>query len=104
MLSATDEALLYATLPDELYQRVCDASVHECRFLATTVCVPDAETDLLMMLAASGLGPQQLRQTQISIDPHTAEGEVAARVTMASGARRCRHGRPILYPRPRDRL
>jgi diguanylate cyclase (GGDEF)-like protein/PAS domain S-box-containing protein len=74
VLSATNEALLYATTPDELYQRVCDAAVQERHFLATAVCVPDAETRWLQVLAAAGLGAQQLRQTPISIDSTTVEG------------------------------
>jgi hypothetical protein len=73
VLSATNEALLYATTPTELYQQVCDAAVAGHQFLTAAVTTPDADT-WLRVEAASGLAAQQLRQARISVDANTAEG------------------------------
>jgi diguanylate cyclase (GGDEF)-like protein/PAS domain S-box-containing protein len=73
VLSATNEALLYATTPTELFQRVCDAAVAGHQFLTAAVTTPDADT-WLRVEAASGQAAPQLRQARISVDAHTAEG------------------------------
>jgi diguanylate cyclase (GGDEF)-like protein/PAS domain S-box-containing protein len=73
VLSATNEALLYATTPTELYQRVCDAAVDGHQFLTAAVTTPDADT-WMRVEAASGLAAQQLRAARMSVDVNTAEG------------------------------
>ncbi len=74
VLSATNEALLYATTPAELFQRVCDAAVEGHKFLTAAVTSPDADTAWLKVEAASGVAAQRLREARISFDPATAEG------------------------------
>jgi diguanylate cyclase (GGDEF)-like protein/PAS domain S-box-containing protein len=74
VLSATNEALLYAKTPAELYQRVCDAAVDGHQFLTAAVTTPDADTAWLRVEAASGIAASQLRESRISVDASTAEG------------------------------
>ncbi|HEY0818545.1 MAG TPA: EAL domain-containing protein [Rhizobacter sp.] len=74
VLSATNEALLYAKTPAELYQRVCDAAVEGHQFLTAAVTTPDADTAWLRVEAASGVAASQLREARISVDAGTAEG------------------------------
>lgn len=74
VLSATNEALLYAKTPAELFQRVCDATVDGHQFLTAAVTTPDADTAWLRVEAASGIAAAQLRAARISVDAGTAEG------------------------------
>ena len=74
VLGATNEALLYAATPGELYQRVCDAAVEGRKFLTAALTTPDPQTGWLAVEAASGTGAQQLRATHISVDASTVEG------------------------------
>ncbi|WOB10358.1 EAL domain-containing protein [Piscinibacter gummiphilus] len=74
VLSATNEALLYAKTPTELFQRVCDAAVDGHQFLTAAVTTPDADTAWLRVEAASGIAASQLRESRISVDETTAEG------------------------------
>ncbi len=74
VLSATNEALLYARTPAELFQRVCDAAVDGHQFLTAAVATPDADTAWLRVEAASGIAASQLRAARISVDATTAEG------------------------------
>ncbi|HVF16429.1 MAG TPA: response regulator [Steroidobacteraceae bacterium] len=72
-LSATNEAILRAETPTQLYQRVCDAAVHGGKFLGASVCIPDGSRDA-KIAAVAGPGADQLRAVRISVDPTTAEG------------------------------
>jgi diguanylate cyclase (GGDEF)-like protein/PAS domain S-box-containing protein len=74
VLGATNEALLYAKTPAELFQRVCDAAVDGRKFLTAAVTSPDTDTAWLKVEAASGVIAQQLREARISVDAGTAEG------------------------------
>ncbi len=74
VLGATNEALLYAKTPGELFQRVCNAAVDGHKFLTAAVTSPDADTAWLKVDAASGLAAQQLRSVRISVDEDSAEG------------------------------
>ncbi|HET7792797.1 MAG TPA: EAL domain-containing protein [Rhizobacter sp.] len=74
VLSATNEALLYAKTPAELFQRVCDAAVEGRKFLTAAVTSPDSDTAWLKVEAAAGLAAQQLREARISVDAGTVEG------------------------------
>lgn len=75
VLSATNEALLFAKTPAELFQRVCDAAVDGHHFLTAAVTTPDADTARLRVEAASGIAATQLRESRISVDASTAEGQ-----------------------------
>jgi len=74
VLGATNEALLYAKTPAELFQRVCDAAVDGRKFLTAAVTSPDVDTAWLKVEAASGVAAQQLREARISVDEATPEG------------------------------
>ena len=53
-LSATNEAILRSQSPQELYQRVCDASVRGGKSLATTVLLAEPGSPWLRSVAGSG--------------------------------------------------
>jgi diguanylate cyclase (GGDEF)-like protein/PAS domain S-box-containing protein len=73
-LSATNEAIMRAQSPRELYQRVCDAAVEGGKLLTTAFLLPDPETGLVRVEAASGLEVDELRRTRISFDGKLPEG------------------------------
>ena len=52
-LNATNEAILYAKSPEELYGKVCEAAFSSGDFLATAVFVLEPETGLLRLPPAS---------------------------------------------------
>ena len=52
-LGATNEAILRTTAQDDLFQRVCDAAVHEGGFKAAAAMLPEAD-DWLRTVAAAG--------------------------------------------------
>ena len=70
-LSATNEAILRATAPDDLYQRVCAAATGSGLIMIAAVLAPDPEG--LLRVAASS-GPTTLPTLRISIDPTRPEG------------------------------
>ncbi len=73
-LSATNEAILRARLPEELYQQVCDAAVFGGKLISTSVLVPGPDGSSLEVVAIAGRGEEQLRGTHISVDESIAEG------------------------------
>src|SRR5207249_4001369 len=83
-LNATNEAILYATSPEELYAKVCEAAFSSGDFLAATIFLHDPDTNLLRFVA--GLGEDSIRLRNIESAPdhfdHEAsrkEGERAMR-------------------------
>ena len=73
-LSATNEAILYAKSPDELYQQVCKAAFSSGDFLATAVFLLEAGTDKLRYAAGFGEDIKRLCQIDITIVADTPEG------------------------------
>ncbi|MCW5701455.1 MAG: GAF domain-containing protein [Bradyrhizobium sp.] len=73
-LNATNEAILYAKSPEELYGKVCEAAFSSGDFLAAAIFLHDPATDLLRFAAGLGEHADQLRDTRISTDPGTPEG------------------------------
>ena len=73
-LSATNEAVMRATSPAELYQQVCDAAVHGGKFLCASVCIPQAASSEACIAAVTGVGAEQLREVRISLADTTPEG------------------------------
>ncbi|HTE42334.1 MAG TPA: response regulator [Steroidobacteraceae bacterium] len=73
-LSATNEAIMRVTSPDELYQHVCDAAVNGGKFLGASVCIPGANGRDATIAAVSGVGAERMRQVRISLDTETPEG------------------------------
>lgn len=74
-LSATNEAILHAKSPHELYQRVCDASVHGGKSLATVVLLVDPDSHWLTPVAGTGEILELVKQSRHSIDPTNPYGK-----------------------------
>ncbi len=77
-LNATNEAILYAKSPDELYAKVCEAAFSVGDFLAVAVFLLDPETNLLRFAAGFGDDVPRLRSINISIVAGTPEGSGVA--------------------------
>ena len=73
-LSASNEAILYAKSPDELYEKVCEAAFSSGDFLATAVFLHEPGTSLLRIVAGFGEDIARLRTIAISIIAGTPEG------------------------------
>jgi len=73
-LSATNEAILYAKSPEELYRQVCEAAFSSGDFLATAVFLLEPETSMLRFAAGFGGDIKRLREIGISTAADTLEG------------------------------
>jgi len=73
-LNATNEAILYAKSPGELYGKVCEAAFSSGDFLATAVFVLEPQTGLLKVASGFGDDLARLRSIDISIIANTPEG------------------------------
>ncbi|HLF24067.1 MAG TPA: GAF domain-containing protein, partial [Burkholderiales bacterium] len=84
-LSATNEAILHAQSPEDLYQKVCDAAVHGVQkvcdaavhggmFRSTIVATIEPRTDWVRVIASTGLNAESLRTIRASIDESVPEG------------------------------
>ena len=73
-LNATNEAILYAKSPEELYEKVCEAAFSSGDFLATAIFLLEPETNLLRFAAGFGEDIARLRSIDISIVADTPEG------------------------------
>jgi diguanylate cyclase (GGDEF)-like protein len=73
-LNATNEAILYATSPEELYAKVCEAAFSSGDFLAATIFLHDPDTNLLRFVAGLGEDSIRLRNIEISADATTPQG------------------------------
>jgi PAS domain S-box-containing protein len=75
-LSATNEAILRTTSPEDLYQQVCDAAVDGGKFLAASICLADDfATRDARVAAVAGIGAARLRDLRISLDGSVPEGQ-----------------------------
>ena len=72
-LNATNEAILRTTSQDDLYQRVCDAAVHEGRFVLAGALLARGET-LELVAGTGGDELNALRDCVISTREDTIEG------------------------------
>ncbi|MGY2985692.1 diguanylate cyclase (GGDEF)-like protein [Bradyrhizobium sp. USDA 4518] len=77
-LSATNEAILYAKSPEELYGKVCEAAFSSGSFLAATVFLLEPDTGLLRFAAGYGDDVARLCSITISAIANTPEGEGVA--------------------------
>ena len=84
-LSATNEAILHAKSPEELYQRVCDAAVDGGKLITAGVLLFDPETPWVRVAAASGAGMAILRAARISLDESIPEGRGLVGAAFRSG-------------------
>ena len=73
-LSATNEAILYAKSPEELYRQVCEAAFSSGDFLAAAVFLLEPGTDMLRFAVGIGEDIVRLRRIDISIVADTPEG------------------------------
>jgi diguanylate cyclase (GGDEF)-like protein len=73
-LSATNEAILRAKTEQELYQLVCDASVHGGKSLASFVLLKEGDSHWLKPVAGTGQNLQLVAQTRYSVDPENPYG------------------------------
>ncbi len=73
-LSATNEAILRAKTEQELYQLVCDASVHGGKSLATVVLQKEQDSHWLKPVAGSGQNLELVAQTRYSVDAASPYG------------------------------
>jgi diguanylate cyclase (GGDEF)-like protein len=73
-LNATNEAILYAKSPEELYEKICEAAFSGGDFLASAIFLLEAETGLLRFAAGFGEDIARLRSIKISIMANTPEG------------------------------
>ena len=83
-LNATNEAILRTTSQDDLYQRVCDAAVHEGKFVLAGALIVNGEH----LQLAAGTGGEELtalRDCVISTREDTIEGRGLAGTAFRSG-------------------
>ncbi|MBR0776283.1 GAF domain-containing protein [Bradyrhizobium diazoefficiens] len=73
-LSAINEAILYATSPDELYQKVCDAGFSSGDFTAVAVFLAEPGSHRLRFAAGCGEEVARLHAVEISTEADTPEG------------------------------
>jgi len=73
-LNATNEAILYAKSPEELYAKVCEAAFSVGDFLAVAIFLLEPETNFLRFAAGFGDDVPRLRSIDISIVAGTPEG------------------------------
>jgi diguanylate cyclase (GGDEF)-like protein len=73
-LSATNEAILYAKSPEELYRKVCEAAFSSGNFLATAVFLREEGTDFLRFASGFGEDIKRLCSIDITIVEGTPEG------------------------------
>jgi diguanylate cyclase (GGDEF)-like protein len=73
-LNATNEAILYAKSPEELYAEVCEAAFSSGDFLAATIFLHETGTSVLRFVAGLGEDSIRLRNIKISVDANTPEG------------------------------
>jgi hypothetical protein len=73
-LSATNEAILYAKSPEELYQQVCEAAFSSGDFMATAIFLLEPGTSMLRFATGFGEDVGRVRGIEISIIAGTPEG------------------------------
>ena len=82
-LNATNEAILYAKSPEELYEKVCEAAFSSGDFLATAIFLLEPDTKLLRFAAGFGEDTARLRGIEISIVADTPEGSGVVRAGLS---------------------
>jgi diguanylate cyclase (GGDEF)-like protein len=73
-LSATNEAIIRSKSPQELYERICDASVRGGKSIATAVLLAEPDSPWLKAVAGSGDVMELVKITRFSIDPNNPYG------------------------------
>ena len=73
-ISAVNEAILHAKTDQELYQRVCDAAVHNGKSAATVVLLAQPDSIWLKPVAGTGLAVEHIIRAPFSIDAENVYG------------------------------
>ena len=73
-LSATNEAIIRSKSPQELYARICDASVRGGKSIATAVLLAEPDSPWLKAVAGSGDVMELVKITRFSTDPDNPYG------------------------------
>jgi hypothetical protein len=113
-LSTTNEAIVRAKSRDELFRLVCDAAVHGAKFNSATVALTEPNSDLLHVVASTGVDASEMRNRKFAITETVPEGRgITGQGSLASPtiswpmsepARGMRvHAAAALHPRPRCR-
>ena len=85
-LSATNEAIMHAQSPAELYERVCSAAVDSGGLISAAVLLPDGPEGLMRVEAVSAtIDPSRMRDAGFSSDPATPEGRGLVGLAYRSG-------------------
>ena len=85
-LGATNEAILRAREPTDLYQRVCDAAVETGNFIASAVIIADWKSTWVTFKAAAGKFASDLVTARISLDRNSVEGQGLVGLAFHTGA------------------
>jgi PAS domain S-box-containing protein len=86
-LSATNEAMMRGTTPQDLYQRVCNAAVDGGKFLRTAVCLSDATAEHAIIVAIAGADADKLLNASIPLIPGTPASAGLVGTAFRSGQR-----------------
>jgi diguanylate cyclase (GGDEF)-like protein len=73
-LSATNEAIMRARTPDELFQLVCIAAVLGGKFTSTTIALAEPGEEFLRIAATQGQNAERVRSTRFAISTSHPEG------------------------------
>lgn len=73
-ISGTNEAILHAQSPEELFSQVCEVAVRGGPIVTASVLLPDAPADWATVAAVAGVGADTLRSVLISFDENRPEG------------------------------
>ncbi|MBN1662984.1 MAG: EAL domain-containing protein [Deltaproteobacteria bacterium] len=74
MLSTTNEAIMHAKTPGELYQQVCEAAVSGGKLSASAALLPDMKTGIMNIAAADGIDFPELREPPLSVKEISDKG------------------------------
>ena len=85
-LRAVSEAVLRATSPEDLFQRVCDAAVHDGKVGCAGVLLAEPD-ERLRLVAGAGEGLNRLRALKLPANPGSSEGVGALIPIMRGGSR-----------------
>ena len=90
-LSATNEAILYAKSPEELYRQVCEAAFSSGDFLATAIFLLEPGTNMLRLAAGFGKDVVRLRKIGREVELVMFHGESHSLVLTGRPWNRVRH-------------
>jgi diguanylate cyclase (GGDEF)-like protein len=84
-LSATNEAILRTSAPDELFQRVCDAVVHGGGFMTAGAMLPEADSWLRIVAVAGYQSKVPIEKMRISVSADSERGQGLAGTAFRTG-------------------